>query len=296
MGQEGEQLLAVGRQGGPAGESAFGKIMSGDPVLSNAKGYTLAELEALGGQGSLQDALGIDALPFLTSTRAPNIFQEQVVNSNKPISEIMSSLDASIGKLARKPRANADQLAGLKEVRSYLDTMSGSIQSNLQPRFDLANKSVDRARGLISKDFRIGQINIPGAEAAEAAGAAGQKGMGTAGTLATVGGTAGLAALLAGRGASTPATKAREEMMARASFGLSPLHAPVAYIKKTAYSALDAPVATNKPPKLEQFKPISPDKIPAQSSMTATVGAMEQAMKQSSLLYPPVRGSYHGHV
>ena len=299
MGDDGKHLLQMGREGGPAGESAFSKLTSGNPEMARVDSYTIAEMEAIGGRGSQIEA-HINTARNALAPEAHSSFNELVVNSKKPLSDTLNKLDSQIATLQKKLTGAKSKASG--KIQSQIDQLTAikkaaegirdAQQLALQPRLTAGEQAFSQARGLISKDFRIGKLNMPEVAAEEAVA---QRGTGALGTMATVGGIGGLAGLLAGRGSGGSATKAREEMMARASFGLSPLHAPVAYMKKTA-SALDAPVAKPKFKPHQNFKPISPDKVPAQSTTTATAGALEQSMKYSSALTAPVRGNYHGHV
>jgi hypothetical protein len=282
LGDEGAQLLRMGREGGPAGNSAFGKIMSGDPAMARAEAYTKAELEALvSDKQVLKDS--IDKARNLAPGH--EALFDQYISSNKPIGDSLREIDRNLGKLASKAGPKVQrEVARLTEVRAALQGVATDQQAALSTKFDAASRGVTTARDLISKDISIGRLNLPPsvAQGAIAQEAAAQGGAGALGTVATIGGVGGLAGILASRGSSRPATQAKQQVAATASFGLSPLHAPVIHNKLAA--SVKAIPLKNTQPKLPD-----PMKIPAQSLLTSTPQAREQAMKMSSLLAAPIR-------
>jgi hypothetical protein len=298
QGEIGEHLLTMGKREG-SGRSAFVKITSGDPAMQDAGAYTLKELEQLGanltgGNAPLtaEAVLAVGPLTNPANGRAAALFREQVQNGKVTLNQALANINTKLSKAQGKVQGKANPQQGLLDEVAQLEIASAEMrrlyqsqQAQLSGHFGAASRAMASAENIVAKDVRITGVNLPsGVTSPFAAPVAGEaKPLGTMGTVATVGGIGGLAALTAGRGAR-PVAAAEQEMLQRrqASWGISPLHAPVR-INKTA--AMMPPIKLKDTlPKLPK-----PKDIPAQSMMTAPLENRVEAMKQSSYLMAPVR-------
>ena len=181
------------------------------------------------------------------------------------------------------------QLEHLKSLRANANVtddvlLARVVEENMQ-RLEAAGASPEilnsaRANLMELVPGLSGSATLEGIQAA----GGGRGGLGALGGTVLLGGGAAYAG---SRRGPRPATQARQQFQSQASWGLSPLQAPVAYMKKTAMSA---PVAKPKfKPNQVTQAPVKHTKIPAQSLMTATAESLDKAMKMSSLLAAPVR-------